>query len=393
MKKRYGKKKKHKLFPQNPVKEDGPVTFEELMKMTPRSVAARNQTTFSYFLPEWLANCRLNAPTIEEATLQGACLEIIPDNGKDVTRMVLVGSGPSLNSLTKEDVNLLSKCFVVASPTNFSWCVANGLIPDVVIVLDSNRRQAQDLYRVALRKDSKTSFVLSPTASPAVFEYAEKRMFPFKAYMQSSNGTLKGTYNHFLNLLYSNIKDHLIQAGCVTNTGLIFINEYAKLKQVKLNAVYVIGCDYGYPENISRCHRYTETQEGFDLSDPADEVTPFPTQVVVQNLAQEEVLTNIQMYLYVRSFLLIFLSLDIPIFLRKGHGLLNGIFPEETIENMFTMKLDSVLYPREQVKFNAVNFLRGPKPVPKYPEELRKIESGEEKPIAKEFIESYIEKN
>lgn len=366
---------------------DKKITFEELMRSTPETIAKRNQATFDHFLPEWLQNCRLNAPLIETLVLKHPSIKDVPHNNKDLNRFYLIGSGPSLNKVTDKEWSMVKKGFVVASPTNYSFLMAHEVEPDVIISLDSNRLQAKDLNRVIKRKDSKTSFVLNPTTSPSVFQYGYPNIYLFKAFFQNAEGNLKGTFNSFMNLLYSNIKDFLVQAGCVSNTALLFIREYAKLNGILLKGIYGLGLDYAYTDGLNRCHRYEENENGFVLSHPSEPVTHLATHII-----SEGVLTNIQMYLYMRSFYILYLSLDLPIYMQRNGGLMDGVFPSWDVERFYTEPaLDP--YPIEEVAERVVLSLNRELPTPVDPEEMRRFEEEGIPGTSKEFLEKQIEKN
>jgi hypothetical protein len=276
-------------------------------KQTPKQIARRNQDTLNYFVKYWLENSRENTYYINQAMEHGNHAHNIPFNGKDpMEGIVIVASGPSLYK-QREHLKELNKYLVICSPTNYSTCLAYGLIPDIVTVADSQVMMAYNMFNV-VEHPKDINLVVSTSVHPKLFHvFPKEKFYWFKSYIQNEKGNLQSPYNHLIDLLFSNVKDHIMQAGNVTNLSLILVELLRKCgrfgEKKEQPRVFLVGYDLCFDMEGFRSPKYFQkddrTWEQFPLPRVDDDLD---TKLLLEF---EGKYTNTQMYNYRRSFLML----------------------------------------------------------------------------------------
>jgi hypothetical protein len=303
-------------------------------KVTSEQIAKRNQDTINFFVPQWLANARENMPVITRGMKNGQAAYKVPLNGKNLMDgIVVVASGPTLYE-QREHLKELNKYFVIATPTNYGLCKAFGLHPDILAVADSNPEQAQDVFKI-LHHSRDTNIVASPTMPPQFNAFWPwTQMYWFKAYIQNKEGNFKTPYNFFIDHLFKDITDHIMQAGSVTNMCLILIELLRKMGRTSdiksMPPIFLIGSDLCVGKSgYHRAFKYHETQTNF-VQEPLYTYDKYPLIYI----KEDDKITSTQMYNYRRSLFLLWLQVKWKLYNCSPHSLLSDYVPYVDINDV-----------------------------------------------------------
>jgi len=216
--------------------------------------------------PKWWANVRTNIPLVRRDLT-----ELSPRNA---TTANLCSSGPSITS----DIGFGD---VFAAPTNYSFLMANEIVPDFLVSVDGS--EAQGTILGSPRLDPSTTLLACPYTSPNLVRRAST-IYWFHNFIQGPTDNPKSDpfgFNHVHQLLFPELKSWIIQAGCVANAHLIIAHYLAERAIAMYDVVNLNGYDFGYPpySPITRAPLYisksdecwTEKPPMGELEDPNTE--------------------------------------------------------------------------------------------------------------------------
>ena len=332
-----------------------------------QNIKSRNARTLENQSPGWLRNCRLNASYINREMLNRP-LDLtayqFPPN-KDLSKAVIIGSGPSLRHMKRDHLLSLNQYLIVATPTNISWAFSVGLIPDILVVADSHSDHVKDLASLTpLLDEHNVTLLTSPITHPEVLHVCHPRIYFYKAFMQQNDGTLHLPYNHFLNLLYDNLQTYIVQAGSVTNQAVLLMEKFRHEKLIPLSHIYLLGCDYCLDEPHDRIPIYIYDDETASFYErPSARPNPFnkPQELIKHG----PYITNVSMLMYKISLMVMWKSMSLPLFRIGRYGMLDEI-PHTSIRSLAHNRHPD-MYP-EAIMNKALNkFWNSPEPEPVQP--------------------------
>lgn len=290
-------------------------------------VVRHNAALLEHYLPTWMSNVRKNTEVINTLMAEGGHNVSEVPIEKDITTIFLIGSGPSLDEQLESLKRYGTKYLIIASNSNYSNLVANGIYPDIVLATDSSEEVAEQLWFIMEHNRKKTRLITTVTVDPQTIEAFYPNVYFFKSFFQDGEGGVRTPYNHFINNLFDNIDDFLTQAGCVTNQALILIDSLKRNKRLEgTEQIVCLGCDYSYTNDVYRCMRYKEVKEGvFEKLPPTSLEAEEEFAVDKRTLVRHQgVLTNPQMLRYKRSFYTVWTYLNLPLF-RIGPSILDAV--------------------------------------------------------------------
>jgi len=303
-------------------------------KATPEQIAKRNKDTLNFFVPQWLDNMRLNADIINRGLENNQKAHLVPTNGKDPKKGVaIIASGMSVWH-QREHLKNLNDRLVICSPTNYGLCRAHGLVPDIIAFADSNPTQSMEIFKVVYH-DKKTNIVTSPNVHPNLHTFwPATNLYWFKAYVQNVEGNFKSPYNFFIDHLFRNITDHIMQAGSVTNMALILVELLRKMGRLgdkkEMPHIFLVGSDLCVSEdNYHRAFKYHQTQTNW-VQEPLYHADSYPLIFI----DAEGKKTSTQMYNYRRSLLMLWRQIMWKMWNCSPYSLLEDLVPYYDIERL-----------------------------------------------------------
>jgi hypothetical protein len=263
---------------------------------------------------EWIRNMALCAPLVDAdfqekgEDLQAHRLDI--SKIADPTLAVVCGSGSSLDEMTQ-----LLPAFpglIICGASNASACAAAGANPHAILAIDSGLGTVAHLMGVPFDERG-SSLVCATSILPDV-----AKMFPhnrkwFTSIVQMQKGA-NHPFNVFSQLLFPYIQSFMFQAGCTVNAEILFLQLLVEMAALKLDAVYLLGVDFAYRKNRSRCSAFALRDNGlFEKRDAAaSSDVPYVRSAFFRSA--NGLLTDETMLSYKRSLLTVWVITRLPLF-------------------------------------------------------------------------------
>lgn len=246
---------------------------------------------------------------------------------EDPTQAVVVGSGSSL-----DDLSSLLPAFpglIVCGASNASNVIAHGGRPHAILSVDSGLGTVLHLSSVPY--DSMGIPLIVPTAMhpdvPALFP--NHRLW-FTSVIQMARGA-QHPFNIFSHMLFPFIKSMMFQAGCTINAEILLLNLLQEMSKAKFNAVYLLGCDFAYKKNASRCSAYRKMPDGsFKKGDINTSSKAIQTSSPIRRSANGLV-TDETMIGYKRSLLTVWVMSQLPLY-DASNGIITEVPKVDFIE-------------------------------------------------------------
>lgn len=329
------------------------------MVLNKDQIKSRNQRTLEKQSPTWCRNLRLNASYInEQVTKRPIDLENFIPGNKDLSKVVIVASGPSLYEY-RDRLLSLNKYFVLASLTNLSFCLAHGLVPDAVVACDSHSDHLKDVS--LLRSNRDITLLCPPIVHPGIIDFFHPHVYFYKAFLQNEKGNFHNPYNHFMNLLYDIIPSYVAQAGSVTNQAVLLMAKYWQTKLWPITHIFLIGADYAAGKTLDRVPFYSEveTEQGPVFQEEPNMRPSIKERPHIEHQGQ---ITSDSMFFYKISLMVMWKSMRLPLWRIGNHGILSEI-PHISIRALDRGRFPD-MYPEKIMDKNLHKFWTGPSPFP-----------------------------
>lgn len=160
-----------------------------------------------------------NAGTLLRSGFEIQSLTLLKDKFASKTRIVLLGSGPSMAKILS-DLIPTEDFLLVVGPTGVSATLCAGLKPHVVMVADHKPEQYGVIRDLDPDNIEDWIFVLPVSADPSWYD-SESIIKPSQCYfympfLKDENGT-DNPFNHILTALFPEVHLYIAQAGSVGN--------------------------------------------------------------------------------------------------------------------------------------------------------------------------------
>lgn len=208
--------------------------------------------TVNYWKGTWVYNATVNRPVIARGRKSGR----VHDMGKHprVTRApaYIVCSGPSLDDTPWDrlrSLQLTEGAGVFAATSNVGVCLANGLTPQYVTVVDANHT-IHDQVKGLMDLLGDVELFTSPIADPDLVREWPGPVWVFKPLQHGDDftmSTLPAMYSdmHELDATHRVLIDwfttQFLNAGCVTNAMLL------AAAYLGYDPIFLLGNDLGFP--------------------------------------------------------------------------------------------------------------------------------------------------
>jgi len=228
----------------------------------------RNTGVLASWLPRWIWSCAANFDTIriEFETQQKRVHDLAEYKAKGRGAAVIVMAGPSLT----KNLPLMKDCKIpiFASETMASPLAYHGRPPEYIMNYDGG---AARLF-LNNYKWKNSTMIVHPAASALVIRWWkwEKIYYLTMHVPQLESNKIRPTWQlnqliEYVNqsmygkeffetiqpLLYPYITARILNAGCVANNAIQVAHFMG------YDPLFLVGCDFGYPENTSQTHEYT----------------------------------------------------------------------------------------------------------------------------------------
>lgn len=186
-------------------------------------VNARNERTLSGWWRNWIFWGATNRQTITNILAKGprqiANVHISPE--RDLSRILICGSGPSLEDL--QDVSDFNGV-VIATTSSATWLITHGRVPDIIIAADSHYVQRARLQGIDKRSRSQISVVTHPLVHPDVLDVPFYVYFFYIPYIADrKNWETENPQNVTIRAMYPDIDTYFAMSGSTGNAGLILV--------------------------------------------------------------------------------------------------------------------------------------------------------------------------
>lgn len=262
---------------------------------------------------DWVRNMALNAKAIEDDYQRDGDLiqahKMTFPHIKDPKIAVVCGSGSSL-----DDYAHLLKDFpgiVICGASNASTVLAAGRTPDVIMALDSGVGTSFHLMGVPF-DDFGATLVCSTSIHPDVPKMFPKNRKWFTSIVQMHRGA-NHPFNVFSHMLFPYIQSFMFQAGCTANGEILFCNLLEEMTGTKFDAIYLLGVDFAYKQEHTRCRAYKYENGAFVQRDIFTSSTAIQTSARVVRAANGMVTDDVMLE-YKRSLLTAWVITKLPLF-------------------------------------------------------------------------------
>lgn len=272
-----------------------------------------NFGTLQHWGEEWLRNAALCAPFIDADFLaKGSAVqahELDFSRIRDPKIAVVCGSGSSLDEMTRFLPSFPG--LVICGASNASAVLAAGRVPDAILAIDSGIGTSFHLQGVPF-DDFGATLIASTTIHPAVPQMFPKNRKWFTSIVQMHRGA-NHPFNVFCHMLFPYIKSFTFQAGCTANSEILFLNLLTEMRGISFDAIYLLGVDFAYKEENTRCKAYKYENKKFVERDIFTSRTSVQTSSILKRSANGLVTDN-AMLEYKRSLLTAWVITKLPLY-------------------------------------------------------------------------------
>ncbi|MBM9575919.1 motility associated factor glycosyltransferase family protein [Leptospira sp. 201903070] len=115
------------------------LTVHFLDSLKQNSQTSQNQTAKDYFQKIWIRNEVRNVSSIFKNLNSSGIISGAKDNFFQDQTLLFTGASPSLEGETDWILKYRNRFHLLASDTSLGWLVASGIVPDMVLSIDSSR--------------------------------------------------------------------------------------------------------------------------------------------------------------------------------------------------------------------------------------------------------------
>jgi hypothetical protein len=252
--------------------------FPSMVPDYPTEALKRNFNTIQRWLPFWFSNLRENGSLISKGFNEGRFCSLAHIASRlrhrDLTKSIVVGSGPSANQLLKCDLKSWDG-LVICGSSNASLLAAAGRPADIIFAVDSNESIWLQL-KTCPHETNGSILVTHPYIHPKVLTLWERNICFYHSHIPYGNHP----FNTFCEHLYPMIEGFMIQSGCTVNqevTFHTFLTPSYKTPWVT-KKIFLSGVDFSYPSTPNgfneRCNVYRYVNGDYILQPPSSPRSP-----------------------------------------------------------------------------------------------------------------------